>query len=142
MGETSWPGRTGRPTSAQDGIEEGLGFLNGELEALVGCGLGVRVRPRRVDGERRGEERRLRPDNNCYPSPESAPGVGRPTTALGSLGPAMQFGCETREARGELIHELDTSDRAPSALGDKRVDDGVDPVGLVNEEPLRELVGS
>jgi hypothetical protein len=32
-------------------------------------------------------------------------------------------------------------DRAASALGDKRVDDGVDPVGLVGEELLGELVG-
>lgn len=64
-----------------------------------------------------------------------------PSAAGGPVtGPGVQLGCEAREGRGELIHQLDARDRAPIALGDKRVDDGTDPVALVGEEPLRELV--
>jgi hypothetical protein len=49
----------------------------------------------------------------------------------------MQLGCE---ARGELIDELAACEGRSCALGDERVDDGVGPVGLVDEEPLGELV--
>jgi len=60
---------------------------------------------------------------------------------LGSGDSPAEFACEARKTARELINELDASDWTPSALGDERGDDRVNPVRLIGQELLRESVG-